>query len=115
MNGDDRRSGADRRDDALNIVRLETLIETAVDDIKDVKDSAADGLKLLDQRVRFLEDVRVRALEDWRTAQAVLEKERDRVRERQAHAQISHREYWLGIVAVAATVAAALISSRIFF
>jgi hypothetical protein len=111
MNGDDRRSGHDRRDDEipLSIVRLETLIETAVDDIKDVKDSAADGIKLLDQRVRFLEDVRVRALEDWRTAQGVLERERERVRDQQARASIGHREFWLGVAAICATVAVSFI------
>lgn len=115
----DRREIPDRRRDSLSaqMARLETLIEGASDDIRDVKQATTDGLKMLDQRVRMLEDVRVRALEDWRTAERVLENERrGREREEQGERnrrQVSRRDLWLAAASTTLTSAVMIIAALI--
>ena len=109
----------DREPMSAKIARLEELIEGTRDDIGDVKRAWLDGVQKLDDRLHELEDVRVRALEDWRLKQKVLETERARVAD-QDHAaagqQISARQFWVGLALTAFfTLLAAVIASGHFF
>lgn len=136
-----RRLPSDREPTAAKIARLEELIESTSDDIHALKEASVESIRMLDNRLHELEDVRVRALEDWRLSQRVLEKERERVaaEERtrsdtaQANAQqtaddaleharqrITKKQFWLGTVGgtlllAAVTIVGALIASGRLF
>lgn len=112
MNPPERRE-VDRRGDStpVRLAHLEELVQAASEDIRLVRES-------LDTRVNLLE-VGVRALEDWRLSQKVLDTERVRVQEVEAERlaessrrQLTSKHFWLGVVITcAATISAALIAS----
>ncbi len=99
--GEERRQSPGRRaEDALagRIATLEGLLGRVAEDIRDGRTAIIDGLAQLDKRVVFLEDVRVRALEDWRLSQRVLEKERGEIAATAERRGLSRRERTVAIV-----------------
>lgn len=61
---------------AVQFARLEEVVMRACGDIAETRRAATDGLRLLEERVRVLEEIRVRALEDWKVKVQVLDGER---------------------------------------
>lgn len=120
----DRRQQPDRREEsiAVKLAHLEELVRGVSDNVAAVKESSGQAVKILDQRVSLIE-VNVRALEDWRLAQKVLENERKAVadedadaRQEQDRGRITHRQFWTGIVVTSVvTILAALLASHTLF
>ena len=109
-----------------SLASLETVVHEARQDIADVRIAFEKALEQMDTRVTQLEEVRVRALEDWRLSERVLATERARVAEAAAVAveqaaedrkhSLSRRDAAIiAAVMVVATILGALIASgRIF-
>lgn len=117
------RSDAEReREVAIRLAKLEDLIKGVSEDVAAVRESSGESLKVIGSRVSLLE-VNVRALEDWRLAQKVLENERKAVAEQVAddrqHEGFTRRQkqqFWIGLLASGALtiLAAWLASGRLF-
>jgi hypothetical protein len=110
MDERDRRQSSPRREDddvLVRLTRLEDLVSRIADDIKAARVTAVDGLEQATKRITYLEEVRVRALEDWRLSQSVLDRERSQVKKHDEQTGISRREFRLGL----ATIVTALICS----
>lgn len=106
------------------LTELKVLVQAAAEDIRDTKDAATHGLDLLAKRVTYLEEVRVRAIEDQMLRDKVLSNERDEVRRDNAKAQaeairiaqqrlVGRREFWLGVAAVVATILTSVLGALI--
>jgi hypothetical protein len=113
---------AGRETTNVKIARLEETLLGVRDDVADIKASVGT----FDHRVSMLEDVRVRALEDWRIQDRAVREERGRAAdaaqaaaERAADEVTSHSrsrigrvQFWLGIsISSAVTLLGALIAS----
>lgn len=66
--------------------------------IRDVRDSAIDAAKQMDKRITYLEDVRVRAIED----QLLAEKVRRNMAVEQRGEGISKRMFWVAVATIVA-------------
>lgn len=85
----------DRYDDRFK--HLETLL-------REVRDNAVDAAKQLDKRVTYLEDVRVRAIEDQMLAEKVRYNERAAQAEKESQSSITRRHLWLAAGTIVATL-----------
>ena len=105
----------DREPLATKLARLEEGVQDLAGDVSDIKTQQMGMVDMLDKRMRMLEEVRVRALEDWRLAEKVREEERYKQADREElvqHQLVSRRQFWIGTIAiVVATILAALIAS----
>lgn len=114
----ERRSTPDRRSRSIaaQVGALEEVINGLADDIHTLRVAATEGLARLDSRVHELEDVRVRALEDWRLSERVLARERERWAKEEQHSQLSRRDLYValavGFLLCAATIVGALIAAH---
>ena len=105
MNDLDRRRSPERESIDTRVALLEEILRTISGDLRSIREAATDGLAMLEKRIVMLEDVRVRALEDWRLSRKVLETARS--------SQFSRLEKWAAFVATCVvTIVAALIASH---
>lgn len=111
---------------AASIARLEATIGGMREDVSEIKGS----VQAFDHRVSMLEDVRVRALEDWRTRQKAISDERARAADRAAaraeraeavavkHSEqrLTKLQFYIGtsVVAVVTILGSLIASGRLF-
>lgn len=116
--GEDRRSPLSVTGE---LIELKMLVRNAAEDIREVKTSSADAVAMLSKRVTYLEEIRVRALEDQVLKQKVLSFEREQEAERRAREEADFRaaqtqrhiarwEWWLGVATVVVMLAGVIVS-----
>ena len=117
-----RRVSMARESDSVKIARIEEAVGGMRDDVADIKAT----LGSFDHRVAYLEDVRVRAIEDREIARKAVADERARAGDAARHAaeqaaaaaavsatkRVSRFQFWAGVaISSTATLLAALIAS----
>lgn len=125
-----RRLSPDRDNLSAAIARLEATVGGMREDVSEIKAAQATFVDRIDHRVSFLEDVRVKALEEREIRHQAIAEERARAAdaaqaaaehaaahaEKQSDKRMTKVQFWIGTVfVVAATIVGALIASgRIF-
>ena len=115
---------------ATAIARLEVTVGSMREDVSEIRAAQATFVDRIDHRVSFLEDVRVKALEEREIRQNAIADERERAAdaaraaaeqaaahaEKQTETRMTKRQFWIGTaLIVVATILAALISSGHIF
>lgn len=104
---------------STRFTRLEGIVRETARNVTDLKTAQLTAVEMLDKRVAQLEEVRIRALEDWRLAEKVREQERDKQADREviAHHQIiTRRDAYVGVLVMAViTILGSLIASGQIF
>jgi len=120
----------DRDNLATAIARLEVTVGSMREDVSEIKAAQANFVERIDHRVSYLEDVRVKALEDREIRHQAIAEERARAAEaaqaaaehaaahaeKQSDRRLTKRQFWVWtVLIVAATILAALISGGHLF